>query len=112
MGVGMVDPLSVLIGVPFLGPVVAWTLWDLRMARKEHAEQIAGTIRIHHEQLAEQRQAWVSQVDRLQVAYQELASRVQDNFSRVVSDNTAATRGLEKAVDTLVRQTENNRQAP
>lgn len=88
----VLDPLSILVGVPVLGPIVAWLLKDSRDQRV-----------LHDKQLADQRGAHVAQVDRLQAAYQELAGKVQDNFSRVVAENTAATKGLEKAVDGLVR---------
>lgn len=88
----MLDPLSILVGIPVLGPIVAWQLKEAHEARRDHDQQ-----------LKEQRAVHVTSVEKLQDAYQSLASKIQDQFASVVAENTSATRGLEKAVDSLVR---------
>lgn len=88
-----IDPLSVLIGVPILGPIVAWYLKDSRDGRREY-----------HAHLAELRVAHAAQLERMHDAYQELAGKVQDNFSRVIAENTAATKALEKSIDGIVER--------
>lgn len=81
------DPLSLLLGVPVLGPIVAYLLWDARSTREGHA----------------------AAMEHQQKAYQDLANKAMANMTTVVTENTGAVRGLEKAVDTLVRQGEQRR---
>lgn len=41
------DPLSVLVGVPVLGPVVAFLLWEIRDMRREHSQRMTDMARQH-----------------------------------------------------------------
>lgn len=89
-----------LIGIPVLGPIVAWLLYDQRMARIGYQQQ-----------LEHQRTLHMAAMDKASAVYQDLALKVTQNFSGLVAENTAATRGLEKAIDTLVRRDELDRNA-
>ncbi len=91
------DPLSVLVGVPVLGPVVAWLFKELRDSRIAYDQQ-----------LGKQRDAHVSQVDRHVSAYQDLAGKVQDHFSAVVTANTSTLKALEKSIDGIVERVLDN----
>ena len=82
-----IDPLSALVALPILGPVVAFLLWEIRDMRKEHTTRIVEINKAHDGENAATLERLFSMTDDNIKANVQLANALTLLAERLEHDN-------------------------